>query len=157
MLIREGFLNEPEQRHDWFATVLSRYATFVECNLYLYIFLVFLFIHLAIPPRARSSTFVPCEINWQTTDSSRSSMNFDWKWFEKGLDDRTEWFLDIARLPCPLRFNGMALVMRHSSLPRRLGAFCERTRSNNVYGLTIGLSTADRFHFQCNTPVHLIL
>lgn len=41
----------------------------------------------------------------------------------------------------------MALIMRHSSLPRRLSAFCERMRSNTVRGLTIGLSTAGRFYF----------
>lgn len=54
-------------------------------------------------------------------------------------------FLDgtgiVLRSPRPRRFNGTALVMRLSSLPRRLGAFWERTRSNNVCGLTIGLST----------------
>lgn len=82
---------------------------------------------------------------------------------EKGSEDHGGSFRDMARVvlrspsSSPRRFKGTTLVMRLSSLPRTRGGFCERTRSNNVCGVTIALSTDGCFHFPNVTlpPVRL--
>ena len=83
MLVRGGFLNEPEQRRDWIATVLSRYATFVECNLYSYLYVSQL---RRERDRVRRK-FVPRGINWKPIEVT-VPIDFDWKWLGKRLDDR---------------------------------------------------------------------